>query len=167
MPSILYRSAEIRSQRRTCWKIQEQVPLGLIRKTTITTLQVICLQRFKQHDMSVERWLFLWKKSKWEKRKVLRSEKEVRNLKSWILKSQISAKLSRKFYQEPVFTPDDLAFFLKNQGFPERQIPRMKSVMGILGIFSYVKAQFSLMNYQYGTSGFCILVIGSAERACF
>ena len=91
----------------------------------------------------------------------------MRNLKSWILKSQSSAKLSRKFYQELVFTPDDLAFFLKNQGFPERQIPRMKSVMGILGIFSYVKAQFSLMNYQYGTSGFCILVIGSAERACF
>ena len=43
----------------------------------------------------------------------------------------------------------------------------MKSVMGILGIFSYVKAQFSLMNYQYGTSGSCVLVIGSAERACF
>ena len=91
----------------------------------------------------------------------------MRNLKSWILKSQISAKLSRKFYQEPVFTPDDLAFFLKNQGFPERQIPRMKSVMGILGIFSYVKAQFSLMNYQYGTSGFCILVIGSAASSWF
>ena len=75
--------------------------------------------------------------------------------------------MSRKVYQEPVFTPDDLAFFLKNQGVSEWQMPRMQSVEGILGIFSYVKAQFSLMNYQYGTSEFCILVIGSAARSCF
>ena len=91
----------------------------------------------------------------------------MRNLKSWILKSQSSAKLSRKFYQEPVFTPDDLAFFLKNQGFSERQIPRMRSVEGILGIFSYVKAQFSLDLYQYGTSRFSVLANDDTDKADF
>ena len=74
---------------------------------------------------------------------------------------------AERFYQQRGIQLNDLVFSQKNRQFSEYHLPRVEITQLVLGIFSYVKAQFSLMNYQYGMSGFCILVIGSAERVCF
>ena len=74
---------------------------------------------------------------------------------------------AERFYQQPRIQLNDLVFSQKNRQFSEYHLPRVEITQLVLGIFSYVKAQFSLDFYQYGTSRFSVLVNEDADKADF
>lgn len=73
---------------------------------------------------------------------------------------------AERFYQQRGIQLNDLVFSQKNRQFSEYHLPRVEITQLVLGI-SYVKAQFSLDLYQYGTSRFSVLANDDTDKADF
>ena len=74
---------------------------------------------------------------------------------------------AERFYQQRGIQLNDLVFSQKNRQLSEYHLPRVEITQLVLGIFSYVKAQFYLDLYQYGTSRFSVLVNEDADKTDF
>ena len=74
---------------------------------------------------------------------------------------------AERFYQQRGIQLNDLVFSQKNRQLSEYHLPRVEITQLVLGIFSYVKAQFSLDLYQYGTSRFSVLANDDTDKADF